>query len=171
VNAHYFRFLYDYNYWARDRILAAAEGMTDEEYQKPNGFTYNGLHSILAHCLASENVWSVRLLGEEFTGLIPEEEINTLATLTACWKVEEGRWRDFLSALSDDDLTREIIGRRGDGTESRTPVWVILAQVANHGTQHRSEAAEALTMIGRSPGSLDLTTMYRERKAPQANNN
>ena len=63
MNLEYFTILYDYNYWARDRILAAADGMTDEEYVKPNGFTYDGLHSILAHTLAGENVWTLASAG------------------------------------------------------------------------------------------------------------
>jgi hypothetical protein len=37
---------------------------------------------------------------------------------------------------------------------------LVLGHLANYGTQHRSEAAEALTMVGRSPGAPDLTTMY-----------
>jgi hypothetical protein len=39
-------------------------------------------------------------------------------------------------------------------------LWLDLAQIVNHGTQHRSEAAEALTMVGRSPGDLDLSRFY-----------
>jgi uncharacterized damage-inducible protein DinB len=41
--------------------------------------------------------------------------------------------------------------RRGD-----LPLWQLMAHIANHGTQHRSEAAEMLTQMGRSPGDLDL---------------
>jgi uncharacterized damage-inducible protein DinB len=32
----------------------------------------------------------------------------------------------------------------------------MLAQVLNHGTQHRSEAAALLTAAGHSPGEIDL---------------
>jgi uncharacterized damage-inducible protein DinB len=35
-------------------------------------------------------------------------------------------------------------------------VHVMLLHLANHGTQHRSEAAILLTQAGRSPGDLDL---------------
>jgi len=33
---------------------------------------------------------------------------------------------------------------------------VMLQHLANHGTQHRSEAALLLTQAGRSPGEIDL---------------
>ena len=152
--------LYDYNYWARDRILGASEGMTDEEYRKPTGFTYDGLHSILAHALAAEDVWATRFRGEELRGLFPESEVDTLAKLKQRWSLEEARMREYLDGLTEARLEEDLVFRQRDGSERSTPLWLLLIHVVNHGTQHRSEAAEALTMIGRSPESLDLTTMY-----------
>ena len=37
-----------------------------------------------------------------------------------------------------------------------------LAHLANHGTQHRSEAAMLLTSYGYSPDDLDLIVFLRE---------
>jgi uncharacterized damage-inducible protein DinB len=42
----------------------------------------------------------------------------------------------------------------------------MLAHVANHGTQHRSEAAVILTTAGRSPGDLDMIFFAEELARP-----
>ena len=70
--------------------------------------------------------------------------------------------RALLDGLSDADVQREVVTESRDGSEFRLSFWAYLAQVANHGIQHRSEAAEALTKIGRSPGDLDLIFYLRE---------
>ena len=49
-----------------------------------------------------------------------------------------------------------------DGTPYTQPLWSLLSHLANHGTQHRSEAAAMLTILGRSPGNLDMIVFYRE---------
>lgn len=36
------------------------------------------------------------------------------------------------------------------------PLWDMMWHVVNHSMQHRSEAAMALTALGRSPGDVDL---------------
>jgi len=41
----------------------------------------------------------------------------------------------------------------------------MLAHLANHGTQHRAEAAALLTAVGRSPGELDMIFFSEELAA------
>ncbi len=163
LNADYYRTIFDYGYWARDRLYTAMEGMTDEEYAKPNGFTYNGLRSMLTHTLGAEQIWLTRFLGEQPGPFLNEESLPGLADLKATWEKEEARMRQFLASTSDAALEADVVTRMRNGNELRLPLWVLLTQVSNHGTQHRSEAAEALTLIGRSPGGLDFMNYYRER--------
>ncbi len=70
--------------------------------------------------------------------------------------------QDFVAGLRDDNLERVIPYRSTRGQEFAQPLWEILAHVVNHGTQHRSEAAEMLTDLDRSPGDLDLIMYLRD---------
>ncbi|MPZ48259.1 MAG: DUF664 domain-containing protein [Dehalococcoidia bacterium] len=165
LDADYFRALFDYSYWARDRLLTAAEGMTEEEYAKANGFTYGSIRGILCHTLSAEAGYAARWRGETLETPINPETAPTLESLTERWREEEAKNRAFLGALADADMQREIVSTRRSGEVVRRPLWQDLAQITNHGTQHRSEAAEALTMVGRSPGDLDLSRYFAARAA------
>ena len=162
MDAEYFRTVWDYCYWARDRLLAATEGLSEEEYAKPNGFVYGSIRGILAHALWGEAMWLTRWKGEAPT-MPGESDPPTLAELKKRWGEEEAKMRAFLAGLSDGDLAADVKLRRRDGTEASWPLWQLVAHVANHTTQHRSEAAEALTLIGRSPGNLDMLFYFAEK--------
>jgi uncharacterized damage-inducible protein DinB len=167
LEAGYFRTLYDYLYWARDRVLAAASGMTEAEYAKPNGFTYGSVRGILTHALSGEHIWLARCRGEAGApigpaSLLKEEDLPTVEALSERWREEEAKQRAFLAGLMDADLVEDVVFRRPDGNEFRAPLWQVLTLVYSHTLQHRSEAAEALTMVGRSPGGLDLLIYLRE---------
>lgn len=161
MNADYFRFLYEYNYWARNRLLAATDGMSEADYGQPNSSNYGSLRAILTHLLTAEAIWLRRWSGGEAGERITEEGLPDLAALTARWREEEAKMRTFLAGLTDDDLQKDVTVRRPTG-ETELPLWKLMAHVANHATQHCSEAAEVLTAIDRSPGDLDLMVFISE---------
>jgi uncharacterized damage-inducible protein DinB len=170
LNADYFRTLYDYLYWARDKVLTAAEGMSEEEYARPNGFTYGSIRGILSHCVGGETIWLTRARGDVPAGLssppapLLPDSVPTVEALRARWQEEESKHRTFIDGLKDDDLKADVVFQGRDGNEARWPLWQILTLVYHHPIQHRSEAAEALTMVGRSPGNLDFMVYVRERR-------
>jgi uncharacterized damage-inducible protein DinB len=167
MNADYFRTLFDYNYWARDRVVAAMRDMSETEYANQNSFTYRSIRGILTHCLDAEYSWLCRFESEPDRGVLSEADLATPALLAARWHQEETKMRAYLARLTDEDLTVDVVWLAPDGSQRRLPnLWLSLAHVVNHSTQHRSEAAEALTMIGRSPGDLDLGLYARERLRP-----
>ncbi len=51
----------------------------------------------------------------------------------------------FLGSLTDDDLQKHVVLRRPAG-ETTLLLWKLMAHMANHSTQHRSEAAAVLTV-------------------------
>jgi uncharacterized damage-inducible protein DinB len=165
VDAEYFRTLFDYHYWGRDRLLAAAEGLSAEEYGAPNGFSYDGLRPLFTHTVATEIAWLNRMRGESATRLEPatEEGLPTFEALVARWREVEAVQRAFLQTLRDEDLKTAIEYKLRDGTPTRATIWQLLTIVYTHSIQHRSEAAEALTMVGRSPGNLDYIVYMREK--------
>jgi uncharacterized damage-inducible protein DinB len=54
----------------------------------------------------------------------------------------------------DGDAT--ITRLRDDGTKSHAPLGVRLTQATQHGTDHRSQIATALTSLGVEPPDIDV---------------
>ncbi len=157
--------LYDYNYWAHKRILTAAAGLSQEQFVAPNAHNFGSLRGTLVHTLDGECAW--RMLCQHQTlayfGAMAEDAFPTLELLAQRWYEEERAMRDYLAHLTDDDLNDYVRYTTSEGNYRERVLWHCLLHLANHGTQHRSEAATILTEYGSSPGELDFTAFLNEQ--------
>ncbi len=164
MHTHEIRHLFDYNYWANGRILAAAGGLTAEQYTAAMpGLSYGSVRATLVHMLAAEAIWRQRCLENVSpTALLREADYPTLAALRQLWTEEEAAMRDGLARLTEDRLAEPLKYRTTNGTPLReAQLWRLLVHVVNHGTQHRAEVAVALTAWGHSPGDVDYVIYLR----------
>ncbi len=154
--------LYDYNYWARDRILAATNGLSHEQLTVEATVSFGSLFGALLHTLNAEWIWRVRTQeGRSPQVMELEQQIDSLDAMQQAWLGEEKQMNEFLGELEDDDLDRIIHYQNMSGHAHESTLWHILVHVVNHGTQHRAEVALKLTELGRSPGNLDLIIYLR----------
>lgn len=156
MNTQTIQMMLDYNYWANARILRMAEQLTEADYFADTGHSYGSLHRTLVHVLWAENVWRRRLQGQGFDGEYAVEDLPTLAVIKARWAVEEEKMRAYLANLTDADLFKVFRYKNSKNLEFERVVWQCLYHLVNHGTQHRSEAADMLTRFGKSPGDIDF---------------
>ncbi|MFN8483309.1 MAG: DinB family protein [Anaerolineae bacterium] len=157
--------LYDYNYWATRRILAAAAHVSPEQYAQPTSHSFGSLRATLVHTLDSEYGWRTLWQHGTTAGFeaLQEDAFPTFAGLEERWQQEERAMRDYLAGLSDANLTNVVRYTTDEGHRRERVLWHCLVHVVNHGTQHRSEAAALLTDYGHSPGDLDFTVFLNER--------
>ena len=158
--------LYDYHYWATQRILAASARVSPEQFVASTTHNYGSLRGALVHTLEAECAWRILCQHRDIAAFeaLYEGAFPTVEALTQRWSNEERAMRDYLTTLTDDDLSQHI-RYTGDGGQKRERVlWHCLLHVVNHGTQHRSEAAAILTAYGCSPGELDFTVFLDKQR-------
>jgi uncharacterized damage-inducible protein DinB len=141
------RFLFAYDRWATERMLAALDGLDPAVWGRTGVVGKRGLRSILVHHLGASQRWRH---GFQQTGESPSPEREPLPTVEELRERWEAEWAEVDAWLPT--LTEGFVAYVFEGV----PVWQMLVHVVNHGTQHRAEAAALLTDEGRSPGELDL---------------
>ncbi len=149
--------IYDYNYWANQRILQTARGLSPDQFRSPSAFSFGSLRAVLVHIFYGESLWRRVCQVGELRNEPAESEFAELRALENRWALEELAMREFLGSLSDEEMGRPVRYTTGHGERRERVLWHCLLHVVNHGTQHRSEAAELLTSFGHSPGDLDIT--------------
>jgi uncharacterized damage-inducible protein DinB len=164
MNIQDIHLIFDYNYCANHRILAASAGLTKEQFLTPADFPYGSLRGTLVHILDAE--WGWRGLFETLTfgPDLNRDDFPTIQTLEEHWGKEEKSMRAYLAKLKDEDMASHLKYTTDTGIKRDRILWHCLLHVVNHGTQHRSEAAAMLTSFGHSPGDLDFTVFLNETK-------
>lgn len=153
--------LYDYNYWAQERILRQVAHLSTAQYQADAGFSWGGVGGTLAHLLGTERSWRSRWQGTEGAAPTPPA-FDTAAAYGAAWEENRAQMRAYLDTLRDDELDREVAYVRS-GQRYSHALWTQLVHVVNHGTQHRGEIGVMLTNLGHSPGDIDFSAFMRQR--------
>lgn len=165
MNIQDIHLLYEYNYWANKKIIAASVNITHEQFTAPAAFPYGGLHGTLLHILDAE--WGWRALFQELkdaSDLLPADYPN-LSAIETRWLEEEIAMRAYLANLGDKDMESHLRYTTDTGVKRDRILWHCLFHVVNHGTQHRSEAAALLTDFGSSPSDLDFTVFLNEYRS------
>jgi len=150
MNVDEIRFLYAYDRWATQRLLAVLDGVGADVWSSANVVGERGLGGILVHHLGASMRWRISLQSEGDEANLPQPEEDPLPAVDELRRMWADEWTatdQWLAGLSDG-----FVNYVHDGV----PVWQMLVHVVNHGTQHRSEAAALLTADGHSPGDLDL---------------
>ena len=162
--ATHLRAMAAYNRWANRRLYAAAAALPDEDYRRPAGAYFGGLHGTLNHLLATDRNWMARF---ENTGEA-QHKLNAilferLEDLRAAREREDERIVDHVAGLSAAELDADLEYATTSGKPQRQPRWEAMVHFFNHQTHHRGQAHAILTRLGvAEPPPLDLLVMQRE---------
>ena len=162
MNIQDIKFIYDYNYWANGKILAAASKVTQEQFVAPSEFPRGALCHTLLHIVDAEYDWHGFFEGNIFNEALKLEDFPNISSLEKKFHEEEQAMRAYLNRLTDADMTSHLKNTNDEGVLRDRILWHCLLHVVNHGTQHRSEAAALLTSYNASPGDLDFTLFLYE---------
>ena len=153
--------MYEYNRWATGRVLEVAAELSDAQLRSHGSAGHGSIRDTLIHLIETQQSWL-----SWWDGSLPVEQAYGfslglpaaagLEEVRRAWEAAEAQTSAFLARLTDAEAERVFTNELPNGTVFRMQLWQMMLHVANHGTQHRSEAAAMLTAFGQSPGNLDL---------------
>ena len=156
-------FLYDYGYWANEKLFHVISQLTPEQFTRPVGGSYGSIRNTMVHLLSAEWGWLSRCGGPERGPRLDPADYPTVESLTEVWGKVGAYVRDFLSELKDEDLARNVAYRNDRAEERSMPLGELMRHAANHGVHHRGQVALLLRLLGYAPGNLDILFYYSDK--------
>jgi uncharacterized damage-inducible protein DinB len=157
-------FMFDYSLWARNKLLAAMETLTEERVRDAeHKGAYGSIHDTLAHMTVSEWLWLKRCKGESPLDLPKGSHYPSIASIVEWWDGVHNEAMEYLGTLQDDQLEQEITYTAPDGKTRTRKIWHMLAQVTNHQTEHRAQIATILGSLGVEVPGTDLVVYLSEQ--------
>jgi uncharacterized damage-inducible protein DinB len=137
--------------WATLRLIEACEGLSAEQLATTVPGTYGSILETMRHLVAADRGY-LELLSGGALRLVDEEALD-LGAMRAVMEADGPAWQAVLER--DPDPDRVVTRHRDDGSQSRAPLGIRLAQVVHHGTDHRSQVCTGLTALGIEPPEID----------------
>jgi len=137
--------------WATEQLVDACAELTPEQLSTPAHGTYGSILDTFRH-LVSTDCWYLTFFGDT-PQRIEEDSQAGLDELRSAISANGTEWQQLLADGPDSE--RDIV-ENGDGWNFHSPLGFRLAQVLEHGTDHRSQICPALTSLGIEPPQIDL---------------
>lgn len=138
--------------WATLRVIDACQALAPEQLKASAPGTYGSIIDTLRHLVEADAGYLFVITGGRFS-LIDDTGMD-LPELRAEMQRHEAAWNDLPGEDLDPD--RIVVRHRDDGSESRAPLGIRLAQAVHHGTDHRSQVCTVLTTLGVEPPLIDV---------------
>jgi uncharacterized damage-inducible protein DinB len=160
--------LYDYSYWANQRLFQVVTQLTPEQFTQHVSGSYGSIRNALVHVLSAEWGWLDRCGGHARGPKLDPDDYSTVESVVDTWQRVEGYVREFLASLQDDDLARPIEFAIGAGPTHTIPMGDLLQHSIVHAVHHRGQVALILRELGYTPGNFDLL-IYSSEKPGRVN--
>lgn len=141
------RQLFDYNYWAHRRVWGCIEQLNNDEFMQPTNYSVGSIHRQVFHTMAVEYWWFV-FLKEDRLEFLEESDYADRASIREKWDRVEAYARMYLAELTDQELQRMVKPAFWEDELPAITVAQALAQVLNHGTDHRAQTLAQLHRLG-----------------------
>jgi uncharacterized damage-inducible protein DinB len=140
---------FEYGNWAAVRELSALDGA-----QNPEAL------GVLAHILAAQEIWLVRLNGGDSSSIATNPDLSLVECRELAERLDK-EYRKFIASLDDDRLKSTITYRNTKGQAFTTCVCDVLIHVAFHSAYHRGQIALLLRQNGAAAINTDFITFTR----------
>ncbi len=138
--------------WATVKLIDACLPLTPEQLATSVPGTYGSIIDTVRHTVGADSSYLFALTGGRMP--IVDDDSMDLAQLRTEMDGHGVAWTELLGQDPDPDLI--VVRRRDDGSETRAPLGIRLAQALHHGTDHRSQVCTAPTNLGVEPPDIDV---------------
>jgi uncharacterized damage-inducible protein DinB len=153
--------LYDYHYWARDRLLDGVTALSVEEFTRNLHSSFGSVRDTVAHICDAEHIWLSRWKGGPYpTGFQNPARMPDIAAARAEWASLETEMRALLGPLSEADLDRVIQYSDFKGAPRSFPLWQMAQHVVNHASYHRGQVTTLMRQLGAQPPKCEDVIAY-----------
>jgi len=150
--------IFRHNLWANLQLFGRCSELTDEQLDTSIVGVFGSIRETLLHIVRAEQGYFSRIsTGKRFD--YPEDASPiAIADMVAAIKITGEGLIEWASKVHKDD----IVQVDWDGVMRDVPKTIILNQVINHATEHRSQVMSIMTQVGIEPPDVSSWTFFDE---------
>ena len=152
--------LFRHNLWANQCMFEQCATLTDEQLDATISGTFGTIRDTLTHIVRAELSYYSRISTGQPHNFPEGAAPMTIADMLESVRRTGTGFIEWAGKVGAED-TVEI---DWDGTPRDVPKTIILTQVINHATEHRSQIMTILTQLGIEPPNLDSWSYFDELK-------
>ncbi|NQS91265.1 MAG: DUF664 domain-containing protein, partial [Chloroflexi bacterium] len=142
--------LFRHNLWANTQLFELCAGLDDQQLEKRIVGTYGSILDILKHIARAEYSYWHRISTGQPYQWAKDAPSQTMADIQT--SIQESG--NGLLEIAPTVEAKDSVEVDWDGSPRSVPCTIILTQMINHATEHRSQIMATLTQLGIQPPDL-----------------